>query len=464
MMQILGTVLFTAIIAGLFYLDRDPGVRTSKMLWIPIIWMLIAGSRNVSVWLNASAEGSVANRFTESNTWDAAAAIILIAAALLVLNYRSRKVAAFLRVNSPVLLFLFYCALSVLWSDAPIVALRRWIKGTGVFVMVLVVLTDINPQAALKRFFTRTAFLLLPLSVLFIWFYPNLGTFYDAQARILYYNGVTTQKNELGLTCLVCGLGSLWSFLNAYQDRAMAHRGRHLFAHGFILFTALWLIKTCDSMTSMSCLVIAGTLMVMTTYPWVAKRPGNIHILVGSGIALALFAAFIDSSGVLLRMLGRNSTLTGRTEIWKAVLSFNTNPLFGIGFESFWLNGRIEKVWQIIGFKGIAEAHNGYLETYITLGWVGLILLGVVLFNGYGMAITALRTDAHAGRLKLALITAAVIYNVSEAGFKMMAPLWFGLLLEITVIPVLQQTQTRARTYDASLTPGKVPARMRILR
>jgi hypothetical protein len=46
----------------------------------------------------------------------------------------------------------------------------------------------------------------------------------------------------------------------------------------------------------------------------------------------------------------------------------------------------------------------------------------------------------------------------------MMAPLWFGLLLEITAIPVILQTQVRARTYDASLTPGKVPHRMRILR
>lgn len=464
MMQLLATILFTAIIAGLFYLDRDDGVKTSKMLWIPIIWMLIAGSRQMSVWFNASAEGSVANRFTESNTVDAAAAVILIAAALLVLNFRARKVTAFLRVNAPVLLLLFYCALSVLWSDAPIVAFRRWIKGAGVFAMVLVVLTDINPQVAVKRFFSRTSFLLLPLSVLFILFYPNLGTFYDSQTRILYYIGVTTQKNELGLTCLVCGLGSLWSFLGAYQDRAMVHRGRHLFAHGFILVTALWLIKTCDSMTSMSCLVIAGTVMFMATYPWIAKRPGNIHILLGSAIALALFAAFIDSSGVLLRLLGRNATLTGRTEIWKAVLSFDTNPLFGIGFESFWLHGRIEKVWQIIGYKGIAEAHNGYLETYITLGWVGLLLLGMVLVSGYRMALSALRSDANAGRLKLALLTAALIYNVSEAGFKMMAPLWFALLLEITAVPVILHTQERARALDASLTPGKVPGRFKILR
>jgi O-antigen ligase len=387
-----------------------------------------------------------------------------MAAGLMVLNYRSHKVMLFLRVNAPILLFLFYCAISVLWSDFPFVAAKRWVKALGVFVMVLIILTDLNPLAATKRFFSRAAFLLLPLSVLFIVFYPKLGTAYDPSARITYYIGVTTQKNELGLTCLVCGLGSLWSFLNAYDDRKMPHRARHLIAHGIILVMALGLIKTCDSMTSLSCLVIAGAVMALTTHPWVAKHANHVHVLVGSALALALFADFIDSTGALLRLLGRNATLTGRTEIWKAVLSFHTNPLVGIGYDSFWLGSRIERVWQLIGFKGIAEAHNGYLEIYINLGCVGLTMLGILLVSGYGHALSTLRNDPHIGRLRMAFFTACLIYNLSESGFKMMTPLWIAFLLEITTIPAILQPQMRMRMHGVASAQGKATPRIRLLR
>ena len=48
--------------------------------------------------------------------------------------------------------------------------------------------------------------------MLFIEGFPNLGTGYDPVERVMYYFGVATQKNELGVISLICGLGSLWSF------------------------------------------------------------------------------------------------------------------------------------------------------------------------------------------------------------------------------------------------------------
>jgi len=46
-----------------------------------------------------------------------------------------------------------------------------------------------------------------------------------------------------------------------------------------------------------------------------------------------------------LSTMGRESNLTGRTEIWAAVLPLVPNPAVGAGFESFWLPPRLEKVW-----------------------------------------------------------------------------------------------------------------------
>ena len=44
----IATLAFFAGILGLFVLNRDRTVTTSKALWIPVVWLWIAGSRPVS--------------------------------------------------------------------------------------------------------------------------------------------------------------------------------------------------------------------------------------------------------------------------------------------------------------------------------------------------------------------------------------------------------------------------------
>jgi O-antigen ligase len=112
------------------------------------------------------------------------------------------------------------------------------------------------------------------------------------------------------------------------------------------------------------------------------------------------------------------------------VLSQHTNPLFGTGFESFWLGSRLEAVWNM-SVQGIQEAHNGYIELYLNLGWVGLLLLGWLIVSGYRKAFTAFRDDASEGRLRLGSLTAALIFSLTEAGFRMLSPIWFVFLLAI---------------------------------
>ena len=91
---------------------------------------------------------------------------VLIAAGLAVLVYRGRRAFSLLTDNWPIVLYFSYCLLSVVWSDYPDVAFKRWIKSTGDIVMVLVIVTDAKPLAALQRLFSRIGFVLLPASVL----------------------------------------------------------------------------------------------------------------------------------------------------------------------------------------------------------------------------------------------------------------------------------------------------------
>jgi exopolysaccharide production protein ExoQ len=459
MNQQTATIFYIICILGLFFLDRDAKAQTSKALWIPVTWLLIVGSRPVSMWFQAGPTMAQGDLGTEGSPLDAAVFGILIAAGVLALSSRWNRVSKFLRWNAPILLFFVYCGVSILWSDYSFVALKRWIKAVGDVEMVLIILTDPNPLAATKRFFSRTAFVLLPLSVLFIKYYPNLGRAYNPWTWIPMYSGVTTFKNLLGMTCLVCGLGSLWSFVSAYETRKMPHRFRHLIAHGIILAMTMWLCVTADSMTSLSCFLLAGAVMVMTTRRWVIKRVSVVHALVGGCVGLSLCALFADTGGTMVHSLGRDPSLTGRTGIWKAVLSLHSNPLLGAGFESFWLGERLQKVWDMTE-KGIQEAHNGYLELYLNLGWIGVILLAWLIVTGYRHVLAVFRRDPHAGRIRLAFFTAGVIYSLTEAGFRMMSPIWIGFLLAITGVPPNLHDKNRQRSTKLAMTQVVLPAKV----
>lgn len=464
-MSLIATLVCFAIAAGLLYLDRDAQERTSNALWIPVIWMWIVGSRAVSQWAGYEPVANLSQRNAEGSPLDAAIYGLLIFAGLLVLNFRSHKVRSFLRANGPILLFLAFCALSVLWSESPFVAMKRWIKGMGVFVMVLVVATESDPVAALRRLLSCVTFVLLPASVLVILFFPQLGTSVNEWSHITYYSGVSTQKNGLGWTCLICGLGSLWSFLCAYQVRDTAHRFQRMFAHGLMVVTAIGLIKTCDSMTSMATLGVAGMVMVLTTQSFIQRRPRNIHIVLGFAAIVMALASFMDAYGAVLSLLGRDATLTGRTDIWKAVLSFHTNPLIGAGYESFWLGGRIERVATILGYTGIAEAHNGYLELYLDMGWIGLAFLAALTVSGYREVVAGFAANPRMGSIRLVFLTVGIVCSMTEAGFAAMTPIWFVFLLANTHLPRSQAVwNEQAYTQPTFARREEVPRRVRVLR
>ena len=71
-------------------------------------------------------------------------------------------------------------------------------------IMVLIVLTDPEPTKAFAALFRRCAFVLLPLSALFIKYYPQLGRGFDQWTGAAANSGVATTKNQLSATFVCC--------------------------------------------------------------------------------------------------------------------------------------------------------------------------------------------------------------------------------------------------------------------
>ena len=431
-MREIATVVCIVGILGLYVCDREREVRASKALWIPVVWLFIAGSRPVSMWLGITPASSN-DQYLEGSPFDRNVFLILLIVGLIVLIRRGPQAGRLLRENGPILLFLLYGLLSILWSDYPGVGFKRWVKAVGDLSMVLIVLTDLDPAAAVRRLLARTGFLLIPLSVLFIKYYPQLGRELSRGWGTM-YSGVTTQKNSLGEICLVFGLASLWRLAQAYGNRGDARRKQRLIAHSAILAMTLWLLWMSNSMTSLSCFLIAGGLMMAMHRPSLTRKPALVHPLVLAMLSVSLFALFFDSGGSLVGTLGRDTTLTGRTDIWKTVLSMAESPFFGTGFESFWLGNRVETARSTMHMQGLNEAHNGYLEVYLNLGWFGVVLLAMIIVTGYRKVVGAFRQNPDTGRLWLAYFVAGVVYNLTEVGFRPTSASWLVFLMAIVAI------------------------------
>src|ERR1700723_1071334 len=205
----IATLVFAAGIAVLFWLDRNSEAKTSKALWLPVIWLWIAGSRPVPEG-ESGGTGSTAGQLMDGSPMDRNIYIFLLVLAIFVLVGRSAAVLKLLQENFPLALFMFYCAISIFWSDYPDVAFKRWIKSLGDYAMIFIVLTDKDRITAIKRVFARVSFVLIPLSVLLIKYYPALGRKYATNwDSTVFFTGVTTDKNMLGVGYLIFGRGSM---------------------------------------------------------------------------------------------------------------------------------------------------------------------------------------------------------------------------------------------------------------
>jgi O-antigen ligase len=143
---------------------------------------------------------------------------------------------------------------------------------------------------------------------------------------------------------------------------------------------------------------------------------------------------FLGIGSSALQEMGRDASLTGRTEVWEVVLPFAVNPWVGAGFENFWIGERLQAIVRALG-AGLNQAHNGYIEIYLNIGWVGLFLLVSLILCGYRNIMSSLRANPEMSGLKLAFFFICLVYNFTEAAFKIMSPVWLMFLWATMATP-----------------------------
>ncbi|MEE9304030.1 MAG: O-antigen ligase family protein [Thiotrichaceae bacterium] len=365
------------------------------------------------------------------------------------LFYRRIAFGNILRNNLWVTAFFLYCLLAILWADFPFIAFKRYIKILGHPIMAMIILTDPDPDKALRIVMKRCAYILILLSVLFIKYYPQYGRDFDGWSGEAINIGAMLTKSELGAVSMLFGLFFFWNLMTAWhlEDRRI-RREEILISSGFLVMIG-WLLFMAHSSTSLVTFFIGVGTMSLLGMNIVNRRFIGTYVIAAIVLVAGAEGAFSVYETVL-ELLGEDATLTDRTEVWADCIALVSNPIIGEGFENFWLGERLDILWEKWWWRP-NQAHNGYIETYLNLGLIGLFLLIGLIISTFRKISNDLLVNFSFAYLRLGFLFSIIFYNFTEATFKGVSIVW--TIFHIIAIDNPRQPQPHTQVQKKRVIP-----------
>ncbi len=283
------------------------------------------------------------------------------------------------------LLILAIVAASMLWSLSPSATMRRMIALYGT-TLAGVVIASRYRWSRLSEVFAVAFALLAVACVIMAVAFPSIG-----KMQALFpgaWRGVWLEKNALG--------GNMAMGFALFAGAAMLNPRRAWLWWGFA-GVAAGLVLMSTSKTSLVSLVLgAGGV----GFIWLVRRgPASATMATWAAVfgAMLFAGVLLVASDMVLGLLGKDATLTGRTKIWAAVLrQIEIRPWTGWGYAAVWDDksgwGPLAWITKDAGFKA-GHAHNAWLEQWLGTGLPGLIAFGLFFLQTLGAAIVACFRD-----------------------------------------------------------------------
>jgi len=325
------------------------------------------------------------------------------------------------------LLYAFFLC-SAAWSPFPLPSVKRLIQDFGWLLMTPIILTERDPGASLRVVFVRVSYILFAPSIPLMRYFPAIGRVFSAHGSQMMC-GVADHKNSLGQLCFVFCLMLIWDLIETRKGEATSPRPEP-WTRLVNLGIGLYLLNVSSSATSLLCFLFGIVLFVVGKRLAAMRNARRVFILSVLGIVsvLALQQVFHLTSEVS-EAFGRGEGMSGRSEIWRVSLKHHTSYLLGTGFRGFWESPDGKATYDELGTGELNTVHNGYIETYLNGGVVGLFFLGVFIWSTGLIATAKLVEKDPIGRLAVVFWPLILVYNLSESQFMMTGPVWHAMLL-----------------------------------
>jgi len=245
------------------------------------------------------------------------------------------------------------------------------------------------------------------------------------------WRGLFNHKNQLGEAMLQ---GILIFVALAISEKS---RRRKLIELGLAAMATFVLIMS----HSATAVVTLGIFLLILLALRVPRLVGYVFAALFIAMLLTVLG-ILGRSFCVLSLLGRDCTLTNRTEIWSLVWpAVMQRPWIGYGFGAFWV-GESELGNAIRAKLGwpetITEAHNAWLDAWLSIGAVGV---GLAILTLSALSLKVLRratarkqsaTDAWTV-WSVGFVMSVWVYSLTESVFPSYNTLTWVLFIVLAV-------------------------------
>jgi exopolysaccharide production protein ExoQ len=346
--------------------------------------------------------------------------------------------------------------LSALWSSAPEVTIREGIIYLFVIIGVIGIARTMDADNFM-HLLSWCCFLSAIASIFLLIGFPSLA-FSVGSTGAVEINGIFSSKNFMGQVMATGALASLHGIRVA--------RRRYL-GKLCMLFVFLGMAYASKSTAALLAAVVFCGISGIDSL-WrkggAARMAGVIMTVVLAPVIIVAVAA----PDTFLEMIGKDPTLTGRTEIWAYVIhDIWMKPLLGWGYFGFWhlTNPAALEISDAVHWV-VPHAHNGLLEWLLNIGVLGTALFAFILIRIIILAVRCLRTPERALAIStISCFAGILVVGVSEtvllAATQSSTPVMFitGLMCERTL-----SVAKEMRRYRVSDSRGQIRGRLSGLR
>ena len=328
------------------------------------------------------------------------------------------EVSPYWPVLFPLIVFVGWGYLSILWSHDRSLTAKRLIVFTAIWTSVVTLLKHFG-----LRNFVGFIVVYATLTLLVgIFAELKVGVFGEVASEPYRFAG-TMSPNHSALTACMLAIACTYLLTSKLDLTRVQWLGLVALAvvAGLVVFFT-------RSRTALA----AGMLGVGAILALRLRPAWSIVVAVG-GILMALVIAFGYEARLFgevweVALMGRTTsdvrTLTGRTDIWAFALEHAvrdpTRLVTGFGYDSFWNAANTEAISRRVGFT-ISEAHNAYLEVLLGTGMIGAVAWLLMLTMGLWYHLSRGRLDS--GRwspdsaLAIGVIAMASLHGLAEVAF-----------------------------------------------